>query len=68
MAMAADAGAWAQEDLRVQSERSHGGISTELEQLQSEFEVTQSQLALVAARFNYQITRAQLEALIGRAL
>jgi outer membrane protein TolC len=30
--------------------------------------VTQAQLSLVAARFNYLITRAQLEALVGRRL
>jgi outer membrane protein TolC len=68
IALATDAVQSAQEDLRVQSERYRAGISTELEQLQSELEVTQSQLALVAARFNYQITRAQLEALIGRTV
>ena len=58
----------AQEDLRVQSERYQAGISTELDQLNSELAVTQARLGLVAARFNYLITRAQLEALIGRGL
>jgi outer membrane protein TolC len=58
----------AQEDLRVQSERYQAGISTELDQLTSELAVTQAQLSLVAARFNYSITRAQLEALVGRQL
>jgi outer membrane protein TolC len=58
----------AQEDLRVQSERYQAGISTELDQLTSQLAVTQAQLSLVAARFNYQITRAQLEALVGRTL
>lgn len=58
----------AQEDLRVQSERYQAGISTELDQLTSELALTQAQLSLVAARFNYQITRAQLEALVGREL
>jgi outer membrane protein len=58
----------AQEDLRVQSQRYQAGISTELDQLTSELAVTQAQLSLVAARFNYLITRAQLEALIGREL
>jgi outer membrane protein TolC len=58
----------AQEDLRVQSERYQAGISTELDQLTSQLALTQAQLSLVAARFNYQITRAQLEALVGRTL
>jgi outer membrane protein TolC len=58
----------AQEDLRVQSERYQAGISTELDQLTSQLAVTQAQLSLVAARFNYSITRAQLEALVGRRL
>ncbi|HEY4305528.1 MAG TPA: TolC family protein [Gemmatimonadaceae bacterium] len=58
----------AQEDLRVQNERYQAGISTELDQLTSELALTQTQLSLVAARFNYSITRAQLEALVGRQL
>ena len=58
----------AREDLRVQSERYEAGISTELDQLTSQLAVTQAQLSLVAAHFNYQITRAQLEALVGRTL
>jgi outer membrane protein TolC len=58
----------AAEDLRVQSERYQAGISTELDQLTSQLAVTQARLRLVAARFNYLTTRAQLEALIGRTL
>ena len=58
----------AQEDLRVQSQRYQAGISTELDQLTSQLALTQTQLSLVAARFNYSITRAQLEALVGRQL
>jgi len=34
----------------------------------SQLALTQAQLSLVAARFNYSITRAQLEALVGRQL
>jgi outer membrane protein TolC len=68
ISLASEAVQSAQEDLRVQSERYRAGISTELDELQSELALTQSQLALVAARFNYQITRAQLEALVGRSL
>jgi outer membrane protein TolC len=68
IALAQEAVKAAQEDLRVQSERYQAGISTELDQLTSELAVTQAQLSLVAARFNYSITRAQLEALVGRQL
>lgn len=58
----------AQEDLRVQTERYRAGISTELDQLTSELAYTQAQQSLVASRYNYQVTRAQLEALVGRSL
>jgi len=58
----------AREDLRVQTQRYRAGISTALDQLTSELAVTQAELALVAARYNYQLTRATLEALVGRSL
>jgi len=58
----------AREDLRVQTQRYRAGISTALDQLTSELAVTQAELALVAARYNYQLTRASLEALVGRSL
>ena len=66
--LANDAVQSAQEDLRVQTERYRAGISTELDQLTSQLAFTQAQLSLVASRYNYQITRAQLEALVGRSL
>lgn len=68
IALAGEAVRSAQEDLRVQTERYRAGISTELDQLTSELAYTQAQQSLVASRYNYQITRAQLEALVGRAL
>ena len=68
ISLAAEAVKSAQEDLRMQSERYQAGISTELDQLTSQLALTQAQLSLVAARFNYSITRAQLEALVGRQL
>ncbi len=58
----------AQEDLRVQTERYRAGISTSLDLLTSELASTQARLGFVAARYNYQLTRVQLEALIGRTL
>ncbi len=66
--LAEEAQAVAQEDLRVQTERYRAGISTSLDQLTSELALTQAELGLVAARYNYQIVRASLEALVGRSL
>jgi outer membrane protein len=68
IALAAEAVTAAQEDLRVQTERYRAGISTALDRQTSELAVTQAELGLVAARYGYQITRATLEALVGRAL
>lgn len=68
IALAGEAVTAAQEDLRVQTQRYRAGISTSLDQLTSELAVTQAELGLVAARYNYQLTRATLEALIGRTL
>jgi outer membrane protein len=58
----------AQEDLHVQQERYRVGASTILDLLTSEANLTQAQTNLVQARFNYNIARAQLEALVGRTL
>ena len=56
------------EDLRVQQERYRVGASTILDLLTSEASLIQAQTSLVQARFNYNIARAQLEALVGRTL
>jgi outer membrane protein TolC len=56
------------EDLRVQQERYRVGASTILDLLTSEASLTQAKTNLVQARFNYNIARAQLEALVGRTL
>ncbi|MEO7457731.1 MAG: TolC family protein [Gemmatimonadaceae bacterium] len=66
--LAAEAQSVAREDLRVQTERYRAGISTSLDQLTSELALTQAELGFVAARYNYQVVRAQLEALVGRPL
>ncbi|MEO5813853.1 MAG: TolC family protein [Gemmatimonadaceae bacterium] len=68
IALASEAVSAAQEDLRVQTERYRAGIATALDRQSSEFAVTQAELGLVAARYNYQVTRATLEALVGRTL
>jgi len=68
VALAAQAVTAAREDLRVQTERYRAGIATALDRMTSELSVTQAELGLVAAHYNYQVTRATLEALIGRTL
>ena len=66
--LATDAVTAAREDLRVQTDRYRAGIATSLDRLTSELSVTQAELGLVAAHYNYQVTRATLEALVGRPL
>jgi outer membrane protein TolC len=68
VALAEEAVKAAQEDLRVQTERYRAGISTLLDELTSQVALTQAELGRVAARYNYQVTRASLEALVGRTL
>ena len=58
----------AEEDLRVQTERYRLGAGTMLDRLTSEAALVQAQTNAVNARYDYQIARAQLEALVGRAL
>ncbi|MBV9773325.1 MAG: TolC family protein [Gemmatimonadetes bacterium] len=56
------------EDLRVQQERYRLGASTILDLLSSQGAVVEAENNLVAARYDYQLARAQLEALAGREL
>jgi len=58
----------AEEDSRVQQERYRLGVSTILEQVTSQENIVAAEAALIAARFEYQLARAELEALIGRDL
>jgi outer membrane protein len=58
----------AEEDLRVQQERYRAQIATVLEQITSQIALAEAEQALVAARFDYRIARAELAALIGRDL
>jgi outer membrane protein TolC len=58
----------ASEDLRVQMERYRAGVSTMLDVLTSETALVQARYSLVIARHSYNITRASLEALVGRQL
>jgi outer membrane protein len=58
----------AEEDSRVQQERYRLGVSTILEQVTSQENIVAAEAALIAARYDYQLARAELEALIGRDL
>jgi outer membrane protein len=58
----------AQEDLRVQQQRYALGASTLLDVLTSQSTLDAARSALIQARQDFRIARAQLEALIGREL
>ena len=58
----------AEEDLRVQQQRYALGASTLLDVLTSQTQLDQARSALIAARFDYRIAKAELEALVGRDL
>ena len=58
----------AQEDLRVQQQRYSLGASTLLDLLTSQSTLTQASAALIQARLDYRLARAQIEAIIGRDL
>jgi outer membrane protein len=66
--LAAEAVEVAAEDLRVQQERYRLGVSTALEQITSQIALAEAEQALVAARFDYRLARAELDALVGREL
>ena len=56
------------EDLRVQQQRYTLGASTLLDLLTSQSQLNQARAALIQARQDYRIARAQIEAIIGRDL
>lgn len=58
----------AREDLRVQEERYKLGMTTILDRITSQVAVMDAERNEVAARYDYEIARAELEALIGRNL
>jgi outer membrane protein len=58
----------AQENLRMQRERYRLGASTIVDMLTAEVSTNQAEVALVQARYNYLIARAQLEAYVGHSL
>ncbi|MEO8575194.1 MAG: TolC family protein [Gemmatimonadales bacterium] len=58
----------AQEDLRVQQRRYELGATTLLDLLTSQTQLDNARTALIRARYDYRVAKAQLEALIGRDL
>jgi outer membrane protein len=56
------------EDLRVQQRRYELGATTLLDLLTSQTQLDNARTALIRARYDYRVARAQLEALIGRDL
>jgi outer membrane protein TolC len=58
----------ATEDLRVQQERYRLGVATIVDVVTSQESLTQSEVDLVNARFDYLRAKAQIQALIGRQL
>ena len=68
IALAEEAVAVAREDLRVITARYRAGASTILERITSQVNLTTAETELVTVRHDYQIARAELEALAGREL
>jgi outer membrane protein len=58
----------AEEDVRVQQQRYNIGASTLLDLVTSQAALATAEQALIQARYDYRIARAQLEALIGQDL
>jgi outer membrane protein len=58
----------AHEDLRVQLDRYRLREATIIDVLTSENELAQAQSALIQARYDYRVARAQIESIIGRPL
>ena len=58
----------AQEDLRVNQERYRLGMATILDLLLSQNSMRSAESDVVSSRYDYEIARAELEALIGRPL
>ncbi|WP_240486457.1 TolC family protein [Hyalangium minutum] len=58
----------AQEDLRVQQERYRLGATTILELLTSQAALVEAQNNLVSLRFDYLLSRSELESVLGRKL
>jgi len=58
----------ATEDLRVNQERYRVGAATIVDVLSSQEALSQAEVDVIQARYNYLLAKAQIEALIGRTL
>jgi len=68
IALAEEALVVAQEDLRVVRERYRVGVATSLDLVISQISLRQADVDVVLARYDFALAKADLEALIGRAL
>jgi outer membrane protein len=68
IALAEEGVSVAERDLAVQEQRYHIGGATMLDLVTSQASLVQAQNDRISARYDYQIARAQLEALAGRSL
>jgi outer membrane protein TolC len=68
LALAEESVEVAREDLEVQEERYRVGASTILDRVTSQLALAEAEAAAVEARFDYEVARAELEALVGRSL
>ncbi|MBI2566371.1 MAG: TolC family protein [Candidatus Schekmanbacteria bacterium] len=66
--LAEQALAVAQEDLRVQYQRYELGVSTILDRLTSQAALVVAETDLVGARFDFELARAELDALLGKEM
>jgi len=68
IALAEEGLAVAQEDLRIVRERYRLGVATSLDLVTSQIALRQADVDVVFARYDFALAKADLEALIGRAL
>ena len=68
VALAEEAVRAAREDLRVMTARYRAGAASVLERITSQVNLATAEQELVTVRYDYQVARAELEALAGRGL
>jgi outer membrane protein TolC len=68
IALAEEAVRAAREDLRVMTARYRAGAASALERITSQVNLATAEQELVTVRYDYQVARAELEALAGRGL
>jgi outer membrane protein TolC len=66
--IANEAAAVAEEDLRIVNERYRVGVATILDLVTSQVALQEAEANLVAARYDYAVARADLQAILGREL